>query len=436
MSFDVVTTSLASAVASAGTITLAYPTGRSAGDYTGAHAHKMYAMGANFAAPNDFTVAFGATIVVTYNGSTTIPAGTTVRFQFDQLGSDDVQEVILPNNLVPARMHLIDLGAPITLDADGLIKAATSTELPDTETVTYTIATAGTSPLDGASQTWVLDAPRNITATVTHDSSVVAMTIKVTGKDVFDVEMYEEMSIAATGTSQTAAGLKAFKEVTSVAITAAADAEANTLNLGWGDVLGLPVYVPDASYVAAEMEDGVCLPRKPGYVYIPFHYGATQINAGTGWFINSPVAGRIIELRTAVEIAFTTGGAVTVNVGATPVDGLSVTIGTEAADELDSDTATAGHASAVVAKGDLITILGASGFDSAGAINGVLVIAVDPDDQMDGTFVAGVTSKATATTGDVRGTYDATTACDGSTSFALLAMLADPGNRGVPQYAA
>jgi len=131
MSFDVVTTSLASAVASAGTITLAYPTGRSAGDYTGAHAHKMYAMGANFAAPNDFTVAFGATIVVTYNGSTTIPAGTTVRFQFDQLGSDDgVNEVILPNNLVPARLHLIDLGAPITLDADGLIKAATSTELP------------------------------------------------------------------------------------------------------------------------------------------------------------------------------------------------------------------------------------------------------------------------------------------------------------------
>jgi len=153
----------------------------------------------------------------------------------------------------------VGLGSPVTLDADGLVKAATSTELPGSATtITYTTATDNTSPLDAAIAApstvflnganvlvWVLDVPRNITATVTHSSSVVAMTITVTGYDEYGVPMSEDLSIAATGTSQTAAGLKAFKYVYSVAFTAAADASANTANVGWGDVLGLP-YTLDA----------------------------------------------------------------------------------------------------------------------------------------------------------------------------------------------
>ncbi len=154
----------------------------------------------------------------------------------------------------------VDLGDPITLDADGLVKAATSTELPNTETVTYTTATDNTSPLDGAIAApstvflngadvlvWVLDVPRNITAAASHSSSVVAMDIVVTGYDVYGEPMSELLAIAATGTSQTAAGLKAFKYIYSYAITAATDAEANTLNIGWGDVLGLPYVLPAKS---------------------------------------------------------------------------------------------------------------------------------------------------------------------------------------------
>jgi len=154
----------------------------------------------------------------------------------------------------------VSLGSPITLDADGIIAAATSTELPDTETVTYTGATDGTSPMDGAIAApstlfmngadrlvYVLDVPRNITAAVTHGSSVVAMTILVSGYDEYKMPMSELLTITATGTSKTAAGAKAFKYVESIAITAAADAEANTLNLGWGDVLGLPYKLPAKS---------------------------------------------------------------------------------------------------------------------------------------------------------------------------------------------
>lgn len=52
-----------------------------------------------------------------------------------------------------------------------------------------------------------------------------------------------------------------------------------------------------------------------------------------------------------------------------------------------------------------------------------------------GTLVAGVASTATATTGDVRGTYDPNAACDGAKAFQLVAVLGDPSNAGVAQYA-
>jgi hypothetical protein len=52
-----------------------------------------------------------------------------------------------------------------------------------------------------------------------------------------------------------------------------------------------------------------------------------------------------------------------------------------------------------------------------------------------GTLVAAVRSTATATTGDVRGTYDPNSAANGSKVFSLVATLPDPSDKGVTQYA-
>lgn len=52
-----------------------------------------------------------------------------------------------------------------------------------------------------------------------------------------------------------------------------------------------------------------------------------------------------------------------------------------------------------------------------------------------GTFVAGSTAKATATTGDVRGTYDPNSAADGSKVFQLWIATSDPTYRGPAQFA-
>ena len=53
-----------------------------------------------------------------------------------------------------------------------------------------------------------------------------------------------------------------------------------------------------------------------------------------------------------------------------------------------------------------------------------------------GTVVAGVSSAATATTGDVRGTYDPNAACDGAKVFDLIVALGDPDYKGVAQFSA
>jgi hypothetical protein len=51
-----------------------------------------------------------------------------------------------------------------------------------------------------------------------------------------------------------------------------------------------------------------------------------------------------------------------------------------------------------------------------------------------GTAVAGVQTTPTSTTGDVRGTWDPTTAADGAKAFGLLVVLTDPTYRGVDNY--
>jgi hypothetical protein len=159
-----------------------------------------------------------------------------------------------------ALLTRVNFGAAIaSADDNLLIDAATSTELPDAanpgETVTYTTAGDGSSPFDNAdtpvvttittstgasASVWPLDAPRNLISVATHNSAVVAMTILITGYDVWGQKMTELHTITAGTTSKTATGKKAFKYVESIAITAAEDASANTLKIGSGNVLGLP----------------------------------------------------------------------------------------------------------------------------------------------------------------------------------------------------
>lgn len=156
----------------------------------------------------------------------------------------------------------VDLGSPIAADTNALIAAATSTELPNAGTKTYTTASGGTSPVDDAGKpstasivaadgntysVFVLDVPRNITLAVTHDTSIVALSCTITGFDVWGQKVVETLSVTATGTTKSAAGKKAFKWIYSIALTSAGNATTDTANVGFGDVLGLPYKLAEKS---------------------------------------------------------------------------------------------------------------------------------------------------------------------------------------------
>lgn len=163
------------------------------------------------------------------------------------------------------------LGAALAIVTTALINSATSTDLPNAATKTYTGATNGTAPLDsgsrptlatvvmadGSSQSvWPLDVPRNLVMTVTHGSSIVALSCVVTGYDEYGLLITESLAVTATGTSKTATGKKAFKYIKSYAFTSAGNATTDTALIGWGNTLGLPYRVTDVNAVLV-MANGV-----------------------------------------------------------------------------------------------------------------------------------------------------------------------------------
>lgn len=87
--------------------------------------------------------------------------------------------------------------------------------------------------------TLVTDFARNVVITVTHASAVVALSGVITGKRNGKV-ITETWSVTAGTTSKTFTGKKAFNQITSITITAASDASADSVVIGTGTVFGLP----------------------------------------------------------------------------------------------------------------------------------------------------------------------------------------------------
>ena len=118
MTHKTATVVVSSAVATSGTITVSYPAGTSAGAFA-AYGHKAFARGLQKLLTQDagdISAAFGASdITVTYNGTTSIPANTTVTFELNIAGSADApDDLIAPKRVIYDGVMRIDLGAPDT----------------------------------------------------------------------------------------------------------------------------------------------------------------------------------------------------------------------------------------------------------------------------------------------------------------------------------
>lgn len=243
---DSVLVTLSASVGFGGAFTASYPTGRTAEDYLGGSDHQISSQAYRllYANQGDFTLAFGASnITVTMQTGIALANGTVLTLLLDRAERDiGGTEDLLADQGTMTKMQMIkiDLGAPIAPSTTGVCTAEI-------------LGAAGTLPIDGTlavDGVATLDVPRNITLT-TATSNHSGVTFTVTGTDLYGNALVEQI----TGpNNNTVAGKKAFKTVTEVAASGAI--ASNGVSAGFGDVLGLPVFVADVGDLVREYEDG------------------------------------------------------------------------------------------------------------------------------------------------------------------------------------
>jgi hypothetical protein len=230
MSSASTSTVLASAVNTSGTFTAPYPAGYSGAFFTNAVSHKMYAMGSEYSAPKDFTLAFGASLItVTWLGLTTLPSGENVRLGLDILGSDVGAQAPLNRQMVRAPIMGLYFGVPLAAAANSIA-------------LTQSVAAGGAANLNGVRGA-NLDIPRNVVAAWTNTAVAT-----IRGVDV-DGQLVSELS--ASGVAHV--GKKAFASITEIRFQNAVTG----LTIGHGLQLGFPSRIAHASQLIYEIKQGV-----------------------------------------------------------------------------------------------------------------------------------------------------------------------------------
>ena len=250
MNFKTVEVTLASNVADDGTFTANYPEGFNNGHFENASGLYFVINGSKLTQPDDIGIAFGtASITITNRTGSDLLSGKgflTVFFGGEKVGDITAHAEVADNNfqdLVQINAtrveHLrVNFGAPAAADADGILDGVAA----NTNAQVYT-AEDFKAGFEGT-----LEVARNVTLVGSSGANHV---VTVTGKDEYGQPMSENLT--ANGAT-TVNGKKAFKEITKVNV--AAGAAGDTIDLGWGDVLGLPVRIERAGDIVEELEDG------------------------------------------------------------------------------------------------------------------------------------------------------------------------------------
>ena len=426
MTHSVITGQLASAVADAGTFTVAYPTGKNEGHFYLAMEHKLIMAGTKYSFPADFDITIDATqITVTNESGATWPAGSDWRLQMNEQGErqnvretrDRNKSALLPvayprlvNSVIKGALSFINLGAPDVADPNGIVAQGTAT----------TTVTAGTIILG------TLDVARTLSAQGSSGSDHV---ITVTGTDDYGFAMVETLTLSGTTKIW---GNKAFKTITSV--SAAVGASGDTYDLGYEDHIGLPGFMPAAGHVLNCIQDGVLRPKQE--VVGPVFIDQTGLLAGTSYWGISEWGGFIERMSTIVETAVTTGGSLTCEIATVAVTGLTVVVAdSSAVGDIDTDVPTTLNGKVAptnqVAPRAAVEFVGDAAFATAGALEEHCIVNTT------GIIAAGLRAAegSTATSADVRGTFMPPVPCDGTIVWQLLVCLPDPGYIGIAQYA-
>lgn len=255
MSDKTITGYLSAAVATAGTITVSYPAGTTRGDFVLGARHRLSVMGKVFSAPESFTIALNATTaVLTYQGLTTIPAGSRYTVELDrntdsnslatnQLGADKFITPGLDTFVFPIKDVAISLGSPTTLSTTAVVAVvavAAAGAVAITSGTKYAAATANVP----------LGAPTGRALQVVSSTTDTTQTVTIRGKDMYGQLMAEK--IALNGATPVF-GKKAFLSVTSINVDILM---AGNLSVGDSDILGVPVWLENTTFIWRETQDG------------------------------------------------------------------------------------------------------------------------------------------------------------------------------------
>jgi hypothetical protein len=250
MSVRVVETVLAAALAGSGTLTLNYPAGTAAGDFTNTGGHAVVT-GTNdaFESGKHFTVAWNAaSFVITWlSTSPTLPVGTKLFVQINMRGANGLPS---GNQLTGAQarvtqevpLYCVRLGSPAAFDDDDICVA---------QAISGTNAVATLNGAKVVGGVAISDCPtgRNIVVD-SSGAGDTTQTVRIRGYDCLGNKVTE--TIALNGTTGVV-GTKAFLRVTQVIVSATM---AGNLFVGFGVVFGLPLFLGAGGHVLFERRNG------------------------------------------------------------------------------------------------------------------------------------------------------------------------------------
>ena len=136
--------------------------------------------------------------------------------------------------------------------------------------------------------------------------------------------------------------------------------------------------VVDSAFATAGAVNGYVTLRptvKTNKAFLFFYANQTDVLAATSHFLANPVRGQVTRAVTAVQVGVTTGGDVTLEIGGTAVDGLTVTVANSAsAGDIDRDQGTPGHLTSEINADSAVEVVFAAAFATAGALNGFVEV--------------------------------------------------------------
>jgi len=316
-------------------------------------------------------------------------------------------------------VHIVTLGSPAALDADGIWDGVTV----DASANTYTSADFK-STFDGSSTSLTsiagkMDAAYGRCLTVVGSAGSNHV-ITVIGKDYLGQGMREQFTLSGTTIQY---GLKAFKFIDKV--TTAAGAAGDTMDVGWTDVLGLPYC---AENITGWTEDNVEKGVRRDTIDSTYILHASDASLFTG----AQAQGFIVGMSFVSAIVNSGGaGALTLELGGTAVAGLGITVSaSETVGDAYSDVAgTEDHGlTGKIALGGAVELV-----SDTGGTNGAGYIGVHIDENV--RFIdADRTATMTATTGDTRGTALPYTSCDGSVVYEVRYAVNTTDLHGIEQF--